>query len=205
MAKYDDFKWQEESGQESVLIDDVAYDEVTKLAMKFIKEVQRLGRERGVVDSGNLLSDDSFSIKEVKDGNLTGIELFMLDYADYVNKGVKGWGSSSKAPASPYQFKTKGMPAKARKSIMQSIQRGTLKMTNVNPKYKIGLERKYKQGSRKKSILEKQADRIAYLVKRFGIERTGYIDDSMFNAFKDLDVKAADVFMSQFYITLINR
>lgn len=201
------FEWQDDTGSGGFSLSDPAgiQSEITKIAAGLIKAIQVKGREKGVVDSGDMLSGDSFSFKDFAGHDGVGIELFMMEYADYVNKGVKGWGSSANAPASPYQYKSKGMSADGRKSIMASIQRGTMKLTNVNQNYKIGLEKKYKQGGPKKSILEKQADKIAYLIKRFGIKRTGFIDEAVFENFKDFDVRVVDSLMNQFYISLIKK
>jgi len=200
-----DFTWQDETGSGGYSLTDPAgiQQEITNIAAGVIKAIQQKARDKQVIDSGAMTSDQNFTIKETVYGDMVGIELFMADYADYVNKGVKGWGSSANAPASPYQYKSKGMSAKGRQSIKQSIQSGGLKLTNVNEGFKLGLERKYKKA--KKPILDRQADKIAYLIKRFGIKRTGFIDEAVFESFKDFDVRIVDEVMNQFYITLISN
>jgi hypothetical protein len=42
-------------------------------------------------------------------------ELYLADYYDYINKGVKGAESSEKAPNSPYSYKDKQPPVSALK------------------------------------------------------------------------------------------
>jgi len=205
MADKPILEWPGLGGSDSYALTDPTgiQQEITKIAAGVIKAIQQKARDKQVIDSGAMTSDQNFTIKETVDGDMVGIELFMADYADYVNKGVKGWGSSANAPASPYQYKSKGMSAKGRQSIKQSIQNGGLKLTNVNEGFKLGLERKYKKP--RKPILDRQADKIAYLIKRFGIKRTGFIDEAVFESFKDFDVRIVDEVMNQFYITLISN
>jgi hypothetical protein len=62
------------------------------------------GYEQTITASGALSASVRFEYRKNGKG-YTG-EIYMLDYADYVDKGVKGINSSMKAPKSPYQFKS---------------------------------------------------------------------------------------------------
>ena len=96
---------------------------------ELLKNISYFGNNKGVVGSGDLLSN---MIPEIIDENGASIfRLRMLDYYDYPNQGVKGVNSSSNAPNSPYQYKNYGMPASGRASLKKYIQSGKAKITSV--------------------------------------------------------------------------
>jgi hypothetical protein len=117
------------------------------------------------------------------DGNKLTIE--MLDYFDFPNEGVKGWGSSKNAPNSPYTYRRKAKTnsnGQFQASIKRYILDGKAKVSNV--KEPVGLEKRNK----KKSLLDRQADTLIYLIKRYGIKTTEYFNDAFEETFKDIDV-----------------
>ena len=56
------------------------------------------------------------------------LKIRLLDYYDYVNKGVKGVKSSRNAPSSPYQYKNLGMSQDGRASLRKYIESGRAKI-----------------------------------------------------------------------------
>jgi hypothetical protein len=170
-----------------------------QVAAKLIDNIQRFARERKVVDSGDLINSKNFRTTISETDTKTELDIFMLYYADFVNKGVKGVRSSKNAPNSPYKFKNYGMSDDGRKSIMESIKRGRMVVRNV--KYqKVGLEGKRKE---KKSKIERETEQAIYLIKRFGIKQTNYLDDAFAETFKDVDASLLDALGNEIFIKLI--
>lgn len=158
---------------------------ILDLAGLFFFKVAEKARQKQTVLTGEMISERNFKADVNKQGDVTTLEMFMIYYADFVNKGVKGVKSSKNAPNSPYQFKTLGMPEEARKRLEQNISNGKIKISDQSKtRYgKIGLERKTKETPNQQEINEKEAARMAYLIKAFGIKTTNFIDDA-FNEWK---------------------
>ena len=90
------------------------------------------------------------------------------------------------------------MADEGRKSIRQSIQSGKMKVRNV--KYaKVGLEKKTKD---KKSKLDRDVEQAIYLIKRFGIKQTNYLDLAFAETFKDVDAKLLDAIGNEIFLKL---
>jgi len=137
---------------------------------------------RQVVASGKLADSITSSVNENK------LTIKMLDYFDFPNEGVRGWGSSKNAQASPYTYRRKAKKSsngQFQASIKEYILSGKAKVRNVQSP--VGLERKVDRG-KKKSLIDKQVDNLIYMIKRYGIKRTEYFNDAFEEAFKDIDV-----------------
>jgi hypothetical protein len=158
---------------------------VEGLAALFYKKVAEKARQKQTILTGAMISDDNFKQVITTQEGSTTLEMFMIYYADFVNKGVKGVKSSKNAPNSPYQFKTLGMPEQARKRLEENISNGKIKISDESKtRYgKIGLEAKSKDTPNQQDINEKEAARMAYLIKAFGIKTTNFLDDA-FNEWK---------------------
>lgn len=63
--------------------------------------------------SGNLRQSLKFNTKIF--GESFATELYLADYYDFINKGVRGAESSERAPDSPYSYKDKQPPVSALK------------------------------------------------------------------------------------------
>lgn len=141
-------------------------------------------KSRQVSSSGKLA--DNITSEMSDEGNKLTIK--MLDYFDFPNEGVRGWGSSKNAAASPYTYRRKAKTnsnGQFQASIKEYILSGKAKVKNI--KAPVGLERKVDRG-KKKSLIDKQVDNLIYMIKRYGIKRTEYFNDAFEEAFKDLDV-----------------
>ena len=139
---------------------------------------------RQVVASGKLA--DSITSEVDSEGNKLTIK--MLDYFDFPNEGVRGWGSSKNAQASPYTYRRKAKKSsngQFQANIKEYILSGKAKVRNI--KAPVGLERKVDRG-KKKSLIDRQVDNLIYMIKRYGIKRTEYFNDAFEEAFKDLDI-----------------
>jgi hypothetical protein len=147
-----------------------------KYAQAFVKELEKNIRKYNVTASGKLIDSIEYEVSE--DGKV--MRVYMADYYDYPNKGVKGVKSSRNAPLSPYRFKNYGMNADGRKSIRDYISSGRAKITTVAKDRALGI------GGEKKgvSLLDTQTDTLIYLIKKYGIKTTNYFDEAVNTVFR---------------------
>ena len=157
--------------------------------------------QRAVTSSGKLEDSISDPIITVKGSQIT-MKIKMADYYDYTNKGVKGWSDSSKAPNSPYQFKTKGMNAKGVKSIEAYIKSGAKKVTTFSNygAYK-ELEKKF---SRKggKELIDFQVKNAVFGIKKKGIRAKRWFDDAVKEVFGDFNEVMAEAYGKDIVVSL---
>jgi len=152
------------------------------------ENIAKYADEKKITASGELLKSMA---SEIERG--PGYETFrlrMLDYFDYTNEGVKGVDFSDKAPNSPYQYKTYGMPNKAIESLKTYILSGKAKISSVSKDKAlgIGLEAKGLRSGNKKTLIQKQAETMAYMIKKYGIRATNYFNLAIEDTFKDFDI-----------------
>ncbi len=180
-------------GEDINSIEPVTLSITEKVLVQYLAEfklkLSELINSRQVVGSGNLDS----TIRTVVVDEST-IQLWMNDYFDYPNKGVKGVKSSRNAPNSPYQYKNYGMSDAGRQSIKQYIQSGRAKIANVGrtKQTTVGLERK------RLSLIDTQTNQLVYMIKKYGIKATAYFDDAFKEVFKDFEVKMAEALGADF-------
>jgi hypothetical protein len=153
-----------------------------------LKNISYFGNNKGVVGSGDLLS--SMVPELTKENGVDIFRLRMLDYYDYPNQGVKGVDSSSNAPGSPYQYRNYGMSSEGRASLKRYILSGKAKIRSVQNDKALGKggEKIGVAFSSKKTLIDKQVDTLAYLIKRFGIKKTNYFTDAFNKTFKSFEV-----------------
>ncbi len=166
----------------------------------FLQNLGKFANQKKVVASGKLLTESNYKI----DGNV--LKIYVPYYYDFPNEGVQGVKSSKNAPGSPYKFKNYGMSAEGRASIKQYIASGKAKIeTARKTKDKalgIGLEKK------RLSVADVQANTLIYLIKRFGVKKTGYFADAVNATFnQDFELKMTEVFAKQIVFTIekVNR
>ena len=136
----------------------------------FQKEIREQIKDKNITSSGQLA--DNIDVVANEDG--TGVFINMIDYYDFVNKGVKGVNSSKNAPNSPYKYKTYGMPESARKGLKTYINSGKASIRVVNSKKTtIAAEQK------RESLIDTKVNQLVYNIKKYGIKTTGYLDNAM--------------------------
>lgn len=154
---------------------------------ELLENISYFGNNKGVVGSGDLLRD---MIPETSVEN--GVDVFrlrMLDYYDYPNEGVKGVASSSNAPSSPYQYRNYGVPSSMKDSLKKYILSGKAKIQSVKNDKALGKGgEKIGVAFNNKTLIDKQVDTLAYLIKRFGIKKTNYFTDAFNKTFKTFEV-----------------
>jgi hypothetical protein len=161
-------------------------------ANKFKSNLVASIKTHQVTASGEMQSDDNlyFDLVEESDGSKT-LNIFVVEYAKYVDKGVKGWGSSKNAPTSPYSYHN---PAKTssngefRKSIKRYIESGKAKVrvSDVKKYGAVGGEVK------KLSLIDLKVNKLMYLIRRFGIKTTNFLQQPIEQSFVGLEKKIAD-------------
>lgn len=165
-------------------------DVLDRYCADFLTELKVQYEALGVAASGDLISKasiDTFENKRV---------INLLNYYDYVNKGVKGWGDERNAPNSPYSFSNPpktNSGGKFRENITRYIQsaKGKSKITQSYSAYGIS-ERKFKKISTK-TPLEKAVDRAMYMIRKYGIKTNPYFDNAYEKVFTDLDVIISEI------------
>ena len=154
---------------------------------ELLTNISYFGNNKGVVGSGDLLNS---MVPELTEEN--GVDIFrlrMLDYYDYPNEGVKGVASSSNAPGSPYQYRNYGMSSEGRASLKRYILSGKAKIQSVKNDKALGKGgEKIGVAFNNKTLIDKQVDTLAYLIKRFGIKKTNYFTDAFNKTFKTFEV-----------------
>jgi hypothetical protein len=149
-----------------------------KLGINLVSELAK----NAPADSGKLAS--SFSVLGVKESK-TGYRLEIkvgVDYSDYIDKGVKGIRNRRKtypnADGKFYQFKTYGMPPEALQSLQGWMQRKNMEIEATN----------LIEGRQMLPQISSSAKRLAYYIKKYGIEGRQFIKKSIDAATPDFQV-----------------
>lgn len=136
----------------------------------FQEEVREQIKNKNITSSGKLADN----IDVVANDKGTGIYISMIDYYDFVNKGVKGVDYQDNAPNSPYQYETYKMPKSARDGLKKYINSGKASIRVVNKKKTtIGAEKK------KVSLIDLKVNQLVYNIKKYGIKTTSYLDNAL--------------------------
>ena len=153
------------SGSEYIAaVDDMLVKNVTNAMEKLgIKLVSNLARY-SPADSGQLASSYSvLGVKETKTGYRLEIKVG-VDYADYIDKGVKGVKNIRKTfPNSEgvhYKFKNYGMPTEALKSLAGWVKRKNIELEATS------LIKNQKNADE----IDLTTKTLAYFIKKNGIE-----------------------------------
>jgi len=141
-------------------------------------------------DQGKLAS--SFSVIGVSETR-TGYRLEIkvgVDYADYIDKGVRGIKNKRKTYKNDegryYQFKTYGMPLEALKQLEGWMQRKNMEIDASNLRIKSGDESM--EGRQVLPQISTSAKRLAYYIKKYGIEGRQFIKKSIDEATPEFNV-----------------
>ena len=188
-----------EFGDNKVIdLNDVTLSFFERYSAIYVKAIAESINKNEVVASGKMLKGVDPEVS--KDGNT--LRIYMANYYDFVNKGVKGVDKSSKnAPNSPYKYKTYGMSESGRKSIKQYIQSGKAKIkiaTKKSTVNAVGLEKK------KVSLLDLKTDALVYLIKKYGIKTTNFFDEATEQVEKEMIEDLGEVMRQTIVIQIGN-
>ena len=188
------------SKSDYVFLDKDNLDFILKKGLEFKKRCVELINERGVSASGTLIDSIGDPVITKSMGGVT-MTIEMADYYDYTNKGVKGWKDSSRAPNSPYQYKTKGMDDKGKKSIEEYIRSGRKKITTFSQAYK-EMETKLKRRNKGNELFEFAVKNTIFGVKAKGLRAKNWFDDAVKDVFGDFEEVMAEQIGSQISVTI---
>lgn len=165
---------------------------LSEYAEKFKTNLVASIKTKQITASGDMQSPDNlyFDLVEESDGGRT-LNIYVVEYAKFVDKGVKGWGSSKNAPTSPYSYRN---PAKTssngefRKRIKRYIEegKGKVRVSDVRKYGAVGGEQK------KLSLIDLKVNKLMYLIRRFGIKTTNFLQQPLEQSFVGLEKKIAD-------------
>jgi hypothetical protein len=169
-------------GEYIAAVDDILVTNVKTAMEKLgIKLVSNLAKN-SPADSGQLASSYSvLGVKETKTGYRLEIKVG-VDYADYIDKGVKGIQNRRKTYPNQdgkfYQFKTYGMPPEALQQLQGWMQRKNMEIEATN----------LIEGRQMLPQISTSAKRLAYYIKKYGIEGRQFIKKSIDEATPDFQV-----------------
>lgn len=154
-------------------IDDVLEKNVRgamqRLGIKLVNELAK----NSPADSGKLASSYSvLGVKETKTGYRLEIKVG-VDYADYIDKGVRGVQNKRKTYPNEegkfYQFKNYYMPPEAIMQLQGWMQRKNMEIQATN----------LIEGRQMLPQISTSAKRLAYFIKKYGIEGKQFIKKSI--------------------------
>jgi hypothetical protein len=153
-------------------------DAMTKLGINIVENLAK----NTPADSGRLSSSFSvIGVKETKTGYRLEIGIG-VDYADYIDKGVRGIQNKRKTYKNDqgkfYQFKTYGMPPEALQQLQGWMQRKNMEIEATN----------LIEGRNVLPQISTSAKRLAYYIKKYGIEGRQFIKKSIDEATPEFNV-----------------
>jgi hypothetical protein len=143
------------------------------------------------VSSGGLVSNiQVLEVKETKSGYRVEIVLGK-DYTDYVDKGVRGIQNRRKTLPNKdgrhYQFKTYGMPLEALKSLEGWMRNKNMETTATN------LINRNDEGRTMLPQISTPVKRLAYFIKKYGIEASNYQGKSIEKVLPDFNIDIQEI------------
>ena len=156
-----------------------------KVAVKFLENLEANIKAAKFAGSGSLLTNMTYEVSP--DGK--SVDIILNNYYDFVNQGVRGWGSSTNAPNSPYSYSKKPKSSsngEFRRSIKQYIESGRAKIQNVRNDRALGI------GTERKSLIDANTDTLMYLIRRFGIKATNYFTKTVNESRDDIQLIIAE-------------
>jgi hypothetical protein len=169
-------------------------------AEKYKEELIASIESKQITASGEMEKNITFTLKD-KNG-IKVLDIYLVDYAKFVDKGVKGWGSSQNAPSSPYSF---GNPAKSdskgkfRENIKKYISSGKAKVRSLDVKRHGAI----KGETKGVKLIDARVKTLMYLIRRYGIKTTNFMKEPNEKVFRDLAVSIADEFAVNIAVQII--
>lgn len=199
MAKKDEVQWLNSLGQDGYKkVDENAIDDVmTKRVAVFLSTAQQLAIDYDLIGDGNLTSSKGYKTKTQTKGGLTTIEIYLIYYGLFQDRGVQGYQAKYNAPKSPYKFRHKYMSEDGLQSIKNMITKGRAKIRNVEKYEKVGFERKTEKIKETKDTLTKQAEDIAANIKKYGIKTKPFFRKAFEKVFGKLDYEMVEAVKKQ--------
>ena len=169
-----------EFGDNKVIdLNDVTLSFFERYSAIYVKAIAQSINNKGVVASGKMLKGVDPEVS--KDGNT--LRIYMANYYDFVNKGVKGFKSGQ--PNSPYSFKSAypSMNGPMVTAIQKWVKRNALSQRNETQKYKLSKLQKKRKSVAQLNTGRTTAYLIARKIKQRGLPKTGFFDNAVDQVF----------------------
>ena len=164
---------------------EIVTEALNRVAKMFLENLDKNIKAAKFAGSGSLLTNMTYEVSP--DGK--SVNIILNNYYDFVNQGVRGWGSSNNAPNSPYSYSKKAKSSsngEFRRSIKQYIESGKAKIRNVRNDRALGI------GTERKSLIDANTDTLMYLIRRFGIKATNYFTKTVNESRDDIQLIIAE-------------
>jgi hypothetical protein len=160
-----------------------------------ISIVDKLGKY-APADSGRLASSfNVIGVKETKTGYRLEISVG-AEYSDYQDKGVKGIQNRKKtypnADGKHYQFKTYGMPPEALVQLEGWMRRKNMEIEATN----------LIEGRQMLPQISSSAKRMAYFIKKYGIEGKQFIKKSIDESTPQFNIDIKEIGFNSLTLTI---
>jgi hypothetical protein len=179
---------------EGALVKNVT-DAMQKLGINIVNNLA----EYSPADSGKLSSSFSvIGVKETKAGYRLEIKVG-ADYSDYIDKGVKGIKNRRKtypnAEGRHYQYKTYYMPPEALKSLEGWAKRKNIELEATSRVLPEDENRRTPMEGRgmKPNLIQSPASRLAYFIKKYGIEGKQFVKKSIDEATPEFNINIQNI------------
>jgi hypothetical protein len=148
------------------------------------------------VDNGKLASSfEVLSVRETKTGYRLEISVG-AEYSDYQDKGVKGIQNRKKtypnADGKHYQFKTYGMPPEALVQLEGWMRRKNMEIEATN----------LIEGRQMLPQISSSAKRMAYYIKKYGIEGKQFIKKSIDESTPQFNIDIKEIGFNSLTLTI---
>jgi hypothetical protein len=156
------------------------------------------------VDNGKLASSfEVLSVRETKTGYRLEISVG-ADYSDYQDKGVRGIQNRKKtyknAEGNYYQFKTYGMPPEALVQLEGWMRRKNMEIEATNLRIASGDETL--AGRQMLPQISSSAKRMAYYIKKYGIEGKQFIKKSIDESTPQFNIDIKEIGFNSLTLTI---
>jgi hypothetical protein len=163
-----------------------------KLGGNIVKNLEKYSPD----DSGRLKSSfEVLNIKETKTGYRLEISVG-AEYSDYQDKGVRGIQNRKKtyknAEGNYYQFKTYGMPPEALVQLEGWMRRKNMEIEATN----------LIQGRQMLPQISSSAKRMAYYIKKYGIEGKQFIKKSIDESTPQFNIDIKEIGFNSLTLTI---
>jgi hypothetical protein len=165
-------------------VKDIQLNNVEAVLFDFAVEIQKRAIENlntsKAIDTGNLASSIRHELT-FSNGSYT-LQVFMPDYYDFINEGVRGVVDGSKAPGSPYKYKTLTVSRQMAGALGSWAARHNMKSIVQNKTFKHKSVKTFKEAA---------GYGLARGVKKFGIKQTKFFDKAVSATYPGLADKLA--------------
>lgn len=188
MANDENFEWLDETGKpgyKKVDLDAIA-GTIEGKAAQFIKKAVDNAVKYKLVNTGDLTSEEDgrgYRYEISKENGLTTLEVFIVFYGLFQDKGVQGFKKQDNAPDSPYKFRHGKMSKEGLLNLRLMISEGRAKVMSktVGPYKREGFETKAKAETG--DPLDREARTLAYFIKAYGIKTRPFFTEAFNEVF----------------------